>query len=76
MDLPRITRSELQCRDSSLKGTRDIREGTELSGFRMRTGEADFSHMEMLAEVIALFLGPSPTKPGRWVAYLSLHQSG
>ena len=64
MDLLRLTPSELLLWGSSLKDTRDIWGGPELSGIRMRMKRgAAFSQTEMLAEVIVPFMSPLPTEP-------------
>lgn len=54
MDLlaDRLTRSELQRWGSSLKGSGDIRGGTESSGFRTRAEGDIFFQTEVLAEAI------------------------
>ena len=63
MDLLRFTPSELQHGGSSLKGTRDIWGGTELSSIRERTGGVAFSQTEVLAEAIVPLMRPSHTEP-------------
>ena len=61
IDLLGLTCSELQHWGSSLKGTRDIWGGTELSDIRASAGWATFFQTEVLTEVIVPFLSP-PTE--------------
>ena len=66
-------RFELQSPGSS-KGTRDVREGTEFSGFRERAGRATFSNLEGLAEAIVPLLSPPPAEPGdKCRIWVSIH---
>ena len=70
MDLLRLTSSELQCYGSNSKGTRDIGEGTELPGIRMKTGGEDSFLPGRSAGrghcSIAEPCPPPPVKAGRW----------
>ena len=60
-DLHRLNPSELQHWGSSLKGTRDIWEGTELSGIKVRArGRAAFCQIKVLAEAVVPFLSSLP----------------
>ena len=54
-DILGITGSELQDWGSSLKNTRDIHGGTELSGIKVKAGRASLSKTEGLAGDIFLF---------------------
>ena len=49
-----LTRSEPQCWSSRWKGAKDIQDGNELAGFRVRAGGAAFSKTDVLAEVTFL----------------------
>ena len=70
------TPSELQHRVSSLRGTRDIQGGNELSSIRERAvGWASFSQTEVLAEDIVPLIA-LPHRACRQVPYLRLHQRG
>ena len=61
-DLVVPTCSELQHWGSSLTGTRDIQEGTEVSGIRVRIGGVAFSMTEVLAEAVVPLLSPPLTE--------------
>ena len=58
-----LTCSELLHWGSSSEGVRDIWEGTELSDFRARSGDAAFSQTEELVEAIFPLLSPPSTEP-------------
>ena len=63
MDLLRLTPSELLLWGSSLKDTRDIWGGPELSGIRMRMKRgAAFSQTEVMAEAIVPLMSSPCTK--------------
>ena len=62
MYILRLILSELQYWNSSLKGTRGMQGGTEVSGTRERAGGAAFSQTELLAEPIVTFLDISPVE--------------
>ena len=63
MDLLGLIPSELQGWVSNLKGTRDIGEGIELCGIRVRAGGTAFCETKVLAEATVPFLRlPHPTQ--------------
>ena len=57
-DLPRLICSELG--QQLNRCSKNLRGGTELSGFRTRAGRATFSQTEGRAETIVTFLSPPP----------------
>ena len=60
MDLLRLTCSELQHWGSSLKGSWNIQEGTEVSGTRASAGGTAFYQAEVLVEATVPFLSHPP----------------
>ena len=56
-----LTLSEVQHQRNNLKGTRDMWGANELSGFRVKTEGAAFSHTEVLTEAIVPLLHPLRT---------------
>lgn len=76
MDLLRLTSSELQHWDSSLKGTRDIQGGNELSGIRVRAeGRGSFLPDKCDGRGHCSFDECSPQRASKWVLHLSLYQA-
>ena len=61
MDLPRLTPSELQHWDSSLKSTDGIWGGTKVSGIRVRSG-GQLSQMRKVGRGHGSFSEPSPKR--------------
>ena len=74
----RLTLSELQHLDSSLKGTSGIRQGTEVSGIKARAGTHISPRLKSRQRPLPLFwtLSPENYRASKWGPYLRLLQLG